>query len=297
MSRPLLEPDTRYIAALESELEISLPPRDECHPGLRSAMAHALLGGGKRLRPQLLRATMRLGDYREELALKAGAALEMLHAYSLVHDDLPSMDDDDLRHGRPSCHKVFGEAMAILAGDALQALAFETLALALAKAELGEAACMAIFADFAETAGPLKLVGGQAGDLEPPEELAAETQVKWIHARKTAALIRCSIFLGARLGKLPADECEQLSRAGHLLGLAFQGIDDVLDLESSSEELGKTAGKDRALGKRTLPSVIGVTASRKRAEAQLDEALALLPSREESAPLADLALRLVHRRF
>jgi geranylgeranyl pyrophosphate synthase len=297
MSRPELEVDSRFLAALDEQLKNSLPAAETCHKRLRDAMAHALLGGGKRLRPQLLNAAMQLGEYREELALRAGTAIEMIHAYSLVHDDLPSMDDDDLRHGRPSCHKVYGEAMAILAGDALQALAFETMTSAVADAKLSAPAALAALAEFANTAGPLELVGGQAGDLEPPLELDEESQVSWIHARKTAALIRCCLSLGARLGKLPEEECERLSRAGHLLGLAFQGIDDVLDLEASSEELGKTAGKDQALGKRTLPSVIGVEASRRRAEAQLTEALELLPSRKESGTLVALARRLVHRRY
>ncbi len=289
--------NSRFLAAIEMQLEAGLPAADKCHGGLRDAMAHALLGGGKRLRPQLLAAAMKLGDYREDLALLAGSAIEMLHAYSLVHDDLPSMDNDDMRHGRPSCHKAYGEAMAILAGDALQALAFETLAAAVVDASLSTSDSLAILSEFARTAGPLDLVGGQAGDLAPPVELDDENQVSWIHARKTAALIRCCLSLGARFGKLPDDECERLSQAGHLLGLAFQGIDDVLDLESSSEVLGKTPGKDQALGKRTLPSVIGIEASRQRAENQLNEALTLLPVREESGTLAALAQRLVHRRF
>ena len=289
--------DTAFLSAFETVLDRSLPPAGNTHPVLRAAMAHALLGGGKRLRPMLLAASMRLGEYDESIAMKAGAALEMLHSYSLVHDDLPAMDDDDFRRGRPSCHKVHGEAMAILAGDALQALAFETLADAVAQAGLDAAGSLAACREFARTAGPEELVGGQAADLQPQGELAAEEQVSWIHARKTAALIRCSIVLGARLGRLPEAEIEALAEAGRLLGHAFQAVDDLLDEDASREELGKTPGKDLALGKRTLPSAIGREATRERAEQMLERALELLPDREEAGSLREIAQRLVHRRF
>lgn len=294
---PAPDTDSAFLGRLEEVLASSLPPEQGTHPTLRAAMSHALLGGGKRLRPMLLAASMRLGDYDEASAMKAGAALEMLHGYSLVHDDLPAMDDDDFRRGRPSCHKVYGEAMAILAGDALQALAFETLIDAFSAAGIDPHRALSALREFAVTAGPAELVGGQAADLEPQVELTPEAQVSWIHARKTAALIRCSIVLGARLGKLPEEEIESLAEAGLLLGLAFQAVDDLLDEEASREELGKTPGKDRELGKRTLPSAIGREATRKRAEEMLEQALSLLPDREEAESLRELSRRLVHRRF
>ncbi|MBM4117922.1 hypothetical protein FJ251_09290 [bacterium] len=284
-----------FLAALEPALAAALPGAD-CHPRLRAAMAHGLLGGGKRLRAQLVAAGMRLGRYDETVALRAGCAVEMLHAYSLVHDDLPAMDDDDLRRGQPTCHRVHGEALAILAGDALQAEAFAQLTAAVAAAGLPRADALAAIADFAAAAGAENLVGGQAGDLEPPPELAPLAQVRWIHTRKTAALIRCSLVLGGRLGGLDAAALAPLAEAGLELGLAFQAVDDLLDEEASREELGKTPGKDRAQGKRTLTAVIGAAAARREGEARLERALALLPATEAAAPLRALARRLVERR-
>jgi geranylgeranyl pyrophosphate synthase len=285
-----------YVAALEPALAAALPPAADCHPRLRAAMAHGLLGGGKRLRAQLLAAGMLLGRYDEKAALAGGCALEMLHAYSLIHDDLPAMDDDDLRRGRPTCHKVYGEAMAILAGDALQAEAFAQLLRAIDGAGLERASALAALADFATAAGARQLVGGQAGDLEPPTGMAPLAQVHWIHARKTAALIRCSLLLGGRLGGLPAAALGPLGEAGLELGLAFQAIDDLLDEEASLEELGKTPGKDRALGKLTLTAVQGAAATRQECADRLERALALLPVSEAAAPLRALAHRLVERR-
>ncbi len=285
-----------YLEALEPALAAALPPAADCHPRLRAAMAHGLLGGGKRLRAQLLAGGMLLGRYDEGVALAGGAALEMLHAYSLIHDDLPAMDDDDLRRGRPTCHRVYGEAMAILAGDALQAAAFAQLLSAVATAKLPRASALAALAEFAAAAGPLQLVGGQAGDLEPPPGMSALDQVQWIHARKTAALIRVSLLLGGRLGRLSPAALRPLGEVGRELGLAFQAIDDLLDDEASREELGKTPGKDRAQGKLTLTAVQGAAATRQECAARLARALALLPPGEAAEPLRDLARRLVERR-
>lgn len=285
-----------FLPRLEEFLAEALSGDGHWHPALREAMVHALLGGGKRLRPQLLAAAMRLGRYDEDTAIRAGAALEMLHTYSLIHDDLPAMDDDDFRRGRPTCHRIYGEAMAILAGDALQALAIETLIRVVAAAELDKTSSLALLGEFATTAGPAGLVGGQAGDLDPLE-LEAREQVDWIHARKTAALIRCSIVTGAHLGGAPATEIEALSQAGLQLGLAFQAVDDLLDEEASRAELGKTPGKDRVLGKRTLTALLGKEETRRIAEERLAQALALIPEREEASMLRDIARRLVHRRF
>ena len=285
-----------YVAALEPALAGALPAEADCHPRLRAAMAHGLLGGGKRLRAQLLAGAMLLGRYDEAVALAGGCALEMLHAYSLIHDDLPAMDDDDLRRGRPTCHRVFGEAMAILAGDALQAEAFAQLLTAVAAAKLPRASALAALADFASAAGARQLVGGQAGDLEPPAGMDPLGQVHWIHARKTAALIRCSLLLGGRLGALPAGSLRALGEAGLELGLAFQAVDDLLDDEASPEELGKTPGKDRAQGKLTLTAVQGAAATRLDCASRLARALALLPVGERAEPLRALARRLVERR-
>jgi geranylgeranyl pyrophosphate synthase len=285
-----------YVAALEPALAAALPAAADCHPRLRAAMAHGLLGGGKRLRAQLLAGAMQLGRYDAASALAGGCALEMLHAYSLIHDDLPAMDDDDLRRGRPTCHRVYGEAMAILAGDALQAEAFTQLLTAVRAAALPRDSALAALADFAAAAGAQQLVGGQAGDLEPPASLPALAQVHWIHTRKTAALIRCSLLLGGRLGGLPATTLALLAEAGLELGLAFQAVDDLLDEEASAAELGKTPGKDRAQGKLTLTAVQGAAATRQECEDRLARALTLLPAGESAAPLRALARRLVERR-
>ena len=285
-----------FLAALEPALEAALPAKADCHPTLRAAMAHGLLGGGKRLRAQLLAAGMRLARYDQSVALLGASALEMLHAYSLIHDDLPAMDDDDLRRGRPTCHRVYGEAMAILAGDALQAQAFATLGAAIARAGLDAEQALAALDDFAHAAGPLELVGGQAGDLEPAGELAPAAQVEWIHRRKTAALIRSSLTLGARLGRAEHSLLDALAAAGLSLGLAFQAVDDLLDQEASREELGKTPGKDRALGKLTLPGVLGAAAARAAAREHLESALRQIPDVPAAEPLRGLARRLVERR-
>ena len=285
-----------WLRELEATLAARLPAEAECHPRLRAAMAHALLGGGKRLRPLLLAAASRLGEAQPEAVLLSGAAIEMLHAYSLVHDDLPAMDDDDWRRGRPTCHKVYGEAMAILAGDALQAQAFGTLAAALDVARLSREESLACLADFARAAGPLALVGGQAGDLDPPSGMEPLAGLRWIHERKTAALIRCCLGLGARLGQLSAPTRERLEEAGLLLGLAFQTVDDLLDQEASQAVLGKTPGKDRAQGKNTLPLLAGGQAARDQARRYLEDALDLLPEDPRADALRALAVRLVDRR-
>jgi len=282
--------------AFEEVLAGCLPPAVECHPDLRAAMAHALLGGGKRLRPRLLAAAAALGEAAPAPVLRAGAAMECLHAYSLVHDDLPAMDDDDWRRGRPSCHRAFGEAMAILAGDALQALAFETLLHAADAADLPPREAREVLSELARSAGALGMVGGQVGDLAPPpggEDLA---RVLWIHERKTGALLRAALVIGGRFGGLPEAEIEDLGRAGGLLGLAFQAVDDLLDAEGAREELGKTPGKDAAQGKLTLPALLGAAETRRRAEAWLAAALSALPTRRAAAPLRELAEALVHRR-
>ncbi|MBN2170735.1 MAG: polyprenyl synthetase family protein [Candidatus Krumholzibacteriota bacterium] len=292
-----LDPRSLFPDAFEEVLAGCLPEMAACHPRLHAAMAHALLGGGKRLRPRLLAAAAALGeDVAPGPVLRAGAALECLHAYSLVHDDLPAMDDDDWRRGQPACHSAFGEAMAILAGDALQALAFETLLGAAAAADLPSEATRDALADLSRAAGALGLVGGQAGDLEPPPVPADLDRVLWIHARKTGALLRAALVIGGRFGALPPGEIAGLGRAGDSLGLAFQAVDDLLDAEGERDDLGKTPGRDAALGKLTLPALLGADETRRRAEAWLAEALAALPARPAAAPLRELADALVHRR-
>ncbi len=298
MNKPQPMSDIDFKSRFETALADCLPKEGECHPRLREAMSHSLLGGGKRLRPRLVAAAAQMGNPDERAVLLAGAAIEMLHTYSLIHDDLPAMDDDDWRRGKPTCHKLFGEAMAILAGDALQANAFELLTEAVAISNLESADTCATLAEFAATAGPLALVGGQAGDLEPDAGFAeGGERVLWIHERKTAALIRCALTLGGRLGHLPVGEIAKLAAAGRLLGLAFQAVDDLLDLSSSREALGKTPGKDRELGKLTMPAAFGEEETASLATRYLDEALELIPARPEATTLREIASLLVNRQF
>jgi len=235
-------------------------------PGrLRDAMMHSLLSGGKRLRPILMLWTYdafstgrRKPVVDRKSALEAACALEMLHTYSLIHDDLPAMDDDVLRRGRPTCHVAFDEATAILAGDALQALAFTLLA----RSSGSVAGTMVQVLGAA--VGPSGMVGGQQDDLDSEGQDVDVRLIRRIHLGKTAALLAASLEAGALLAKAPSDSCAEIHKAGLNLGLAFQGADDVLDVTSTSEKLGKTVGKDQAAGKATWVRVEGLDKARKR---------------------------------
>lgn len=270
---------------------------DDCPSRLREAIEYSLLAPGKRLRPQLvLLATQACGGMVED-ALPAAAAVEMVHAYSLVHDDLPAMDDDDLRRGRPTCHKQFDEATAILVGDALQARAFEVLASDIKPAERAARCC----AELAQAAGASALVGGQADDLsseffEAANDTQAIEQLELIHRRKTGALFRVSLRLGAIVAGASDAELAKLDEYGQNLGLAFQVIDDLLDVSGNEIEVGKRLGKDHERGKTTYPAVLGIDASRARAEALIDTACRSLEDFDEAAaPLRELA-RYVNQR-
>lgn len=229
-------------------------------------MRYSLLAPGKRLRPMLALLAAESCGSALQTALPAACAVEMVHAYSLIHDDLPAMDDDDLRRGRPTCHKVFGEATAILAGDALLALSFQVLAQGIQPPDAAAECCRVL----AEAAGPCHLVGGQVDDMAPPPE--GLEALESIHARKTGALIRASLRLGALAAGADAAQLESLDRYGAALGLAFQIIDDLLDVRASTEDLGKRAGKDAGQGKLTFPVLLGVEASQRRAEQLVDKA-------------------------
>ena len=245
---------------------------------VRRAMRHAVLGGGKRLRPLLTLAVCRACGGRTEDALLPAAALELVHAYSLVHDDLPAMDDDALRRGRPTVHVVFGEAAAILAGDALLTLAFELLATHPQGATLALRRAEAVAA-VARAAGVSGMVGGQQADLDAervaPESLDPE-RLRWIHAHKTGSLLGAAAEVGALHAGWDAGRREPLGRYGRALGLAFQIADDILDATASQEALGKTPGKDARAGKATYPLLFGVAESRRMAEEQMEAALAEL---------------------
>nr|WP_225427965.1 farnesyl diphosphate synthase [Dyella tabacisoli] len=246
----------------------NLPPVD-----LHRAMRYAALGGGKRLRPLLVYAAGHaLGESGPQLDAPA-CAVELIHAYSLVHDDLPAMDDDAMRRGRPTCHIVFGEATAILAGDALQALAFELLA-----HDALAINCVEMMRVLGRACGAEGMAGGQALDLAAIGQKLSLVELERMHTYKTGALIRASVRLGALTANAGQGTLDALDRYGHAVGLAFQVRDDILDVEGESEVIGKTAGKDAAADKPTFPSIIGLDASRRRLSELTSEALDAIAS-------------------
>jgi farnesyl diphosphate synthase len=259
-------------------------------------MRYSVLGGGKRLRPILVYATGEaLGAPIEHLDV-AAAAVELVHVYSLVHDDLPAMDDDDLRRGRPTCHRAFDEATAILVGDALQALAFDVLAHD-TSGPVSAAARLEMIRILAHASGTSGMAGGQAIDLASVGRNLTAEDVENMHRRKTGALIQCSVLLGAKAAGLEAGpKLDALERFGADVGLAFQIQDDILDIEGETTVIGKSAGADIARNKPTYPSTIGLPAARARAQELCDEAIgALAPLGPAAASLAELARFVVNR--
>jgi farnesyl diphosphate synthase len=277
------------ILRAEQALDHRLPPADQSPADLHRAMRYAVLGGGKRLRPLLVYAAAQaLGEDGPQLDA-AACAVELIHAYSLVHDDLPAMDDDALRRGRPTCHIVFGEAMAILAGDALQALAFEILAEDTTRQTSPETG-MAMLRTLGRACGAEGMAGGQALDLAAVGQPLTLAQLEHMHACKTGALIRASVQLGALAAGGDADVLPALDEYASAVGLAFQVRDDILDVEGESTVIGKTAGKDAAAGKPTFPSIIGLDASRARLAGLSDMArAAIAPLGARGALLEELA--------
>ncbi len=261
---------------------------------LIEAMRYATLSGGKRLRPVLVYAAGRTTGAPEPALDAMAAAVEMIHVYSLIHDDLPAMDDDDLRRGRPTCHKAFDEATAILAGDALQALAFDILTDGVA--ELPAPTGLNAVRELARAAGLHGMAGGQAIDLGACGQPIDLPELERMHRLKTGALIRASVRLGALAGTPDPDALERLTRYAECIGLAFQIRDDVLDVEGDPEILGKACGADARLHKPTFPSLQGLEASRERAVALIDEALTeLQPFGQEADLLRFLARYIVDR--
>ncbi|MBW8312993.1 MAG: polyprenyl synthetase family protein [Rhizobium sp.] len=283
----------RWLQRVEARLESELPRGDTSPGRLHQAMRHAVLGGGKRLRPMLVYAAGCATGADEMLLDAPAAAVELVHAYSLVHDDLPAMDDDDLRRGRPTVHVAFDEATAILAGDALQALAFAVLAKEIrADAELR----VAWLAALTDAAGARGMCGGQALDMDGTGASLSLPELERLHALKTGALIRAAVNLGALAGDADAGTLARLDEFASALGLAFQIRDDILDIEASSEQLGKTAGKDQAQAKSTYPALLGRDGAADALAAQvrrMDAALAGLPG--DLAPLRALATMAVER--
>ncbi len=285
-----------YRARIEQVLERCLELPDAGTARLREAMRYSTLGGGKRLRPALVYLTGEsLGASLDALDAPA-AAVELIHVYSLVHDDLPAMDDDDLRRGRPTCHRAFDEATAILVGDALQALAFSVLADETV-GEVAPAMRLSMIRSLAHAAGTAGMAGGQAVDLAAVGQVLSVDAVENMHRRKTGALIQGSVLLGALgAGIAAGPQFHGLERFGAEIGLAFQIQDDILDVEWDTAVLGKTTGADAALSKPTYPSTVGLAAARDRARDLRDRAIAALePLGSRGAPLIELAQFVVSR--
>jgi len=268
-----------YVKLSRVQIEVRLNamvPRGNARPAtLHKAMRHSLFAGGKRLRPILCLAAAEACGGDIESAMAPAVALECLHTYTLIHDDLPCMDDDDFRRGHPTCHKVYGEGIAVLAGDALQSLAFE---LAASTTPTKRYPAAAFVSELAVTAGSLKLVGGQVLDLEGEGRGEALTlrELRRIHEGKTAALLSTSVRFGGMSANATPKQLTALTEFGFSLGLAFQVIDDILDVTQTSEKLGKSAGKDEAVGKSTYPALMGLDKSRKEAAKLTAKALGAL---------------------
>ena len=250
----------RWLARIEAALAHTLPASEQSPSRLHAAMRYAALGDGKRLRPQLVYATGFLRDADEMGLDSAAVAVELIHAFSLVHDDLPAMDDDDLRRGRATVHVAFDEATAILAGDALQTLAFETLARAPVSAEKG----IALIRCLGDATGSLGMCGGQQLDMDASGKTLSLPDLEILHRMKTGALIRASVRMGALIGNADTELLALLDGFADDLGLAFQIRDDVLDVEADSTALGKTAGKDAAQNKSTYPALLGMAGAKTR---------------------------------
>jgi geranylgeranyl diphosphate synthase, type II len=281
-------------AAVDAALDRLLPGENTQPPSIHRAMRYSVQAGGKRVRPILCLESARIFSADVTPILSVACALEFIHTYSLIHDDLPALDNDDLRRGKPTCHKKFNEATAILAGDALLTLAFETLA----NAPIEPARRVAILSHVAASAGTVNgMVGGQVADIEAEGRSIAPAELEYIHRSKTAALIRASVVAGAIGGGAGDNDVDHLKRFGETIGWAFQVVDDILDVEESSAALGKTAGKDAAQKKATYPSIYGLEKSRLFAKELEDRAMAeIKPYGEKASRLRELADMIVHRR-
>jgi geranylgeranyl diphosphate synthase type II len=273
-----------------------LPKQDGCPDILSRAMHYAVFPGGKRLRPMLTLLASHVCGGTTEAALPAACAVELVHCYSLIHDDLPAMDDDDLRRGRPTCHKVFGEAMAILAGDALLTLAFEVLARYSQSPILAATCCQ----ELAMASGASGMVGGQVDDIVAsggnPSTYSSANMLESIHARKTGALLRACLRLGALTASADSDAIQSLDTYGQRVGLAFQITDDLLDVQGEESVAGKRLGKDNSRGKLTFPRLLGTEQSRQKARTMCSEACAALtPFGRRAELLNELACFILER--
>lgn len=292
---PRLQAALKEVAAeMDRRFDALLPIPDDPRADLYRAMRHATIGGGKRLRPLLVFATARLFDVARDGAARAAVALEAIHAYSLIHDDLPAMDNDDMRHGKATVHKAFDEATAILAGDCLHALAFEVLADPATHADPFVRA--ELVADLARASGPSGMAGGQAMDLKADGAAFDLGTVTRLQQMKTGALIGAAVEAGAILGRVPPEGRRHLRGYAHDLGLAFQIVDDLLDVEGDEQLAGKKLRKDGEAGKETFVSLLGVERAKQQSQMLVEQAIDHLRSYGDEAELLRAIARFVTER-
>ncbi len=283
---------------VDKALDGYLPKEDDLPFSLHKAMRYSVFAGGKRVRPILMLAACEAVGGEIGQAMPAACAMEMIHTYSLIHDDLPAMDDDDFRRGNPTNHKVFGEAIAILAGDALLTQAFILLSAPELLGSVSPERLLAATREIATCAGSFGMVGGQVVDMESEGKTDIDLPtVQYIHTHKTGALIKASVKAGATLGGADTSQLAAITRYGEAAGLAFQIADDILDIEGTTEEIGKDAGSDQARGKATYPAVVGLADAKRRAVELMEIALAALdPLGAKAEPLREIARYIVSRK-
>jgi len=286
------------IALVDAALDHYLPNEKERPQSIHGAMRYSVFAGGKRVRPVLVLAACEAVGGSIDKAMPVACAMEMIHTYSLIHDDLPAMDNDDFRRGRPTSHKVYGEAIAILAGDGLLTQSFKLISDPHFALDLDTAVRLAVIHEIATCAGTYGMVGGQVVDMESEgkQDMDLPT-VQYIHTHKTGALIKASAVVGALLGGAADVQLASIRRYGEAAGLAFQIADDILDIVGTTDEIGKDAGSDQARGKATYPAVMGLVAARQEAQAIMAEAmLALEPLGAAAEPLREIARYIVERK-
>lgn len=286
-----------YLAKCTAEVNDAMDqflPKAKTKPAvLHESMRYSIYAGGKRIRPAICLAAAEACGGKIEPALPLACAVECIHTYSLIHDDLPAMDNDDFRRGKPTNHKVYGEGMAILAGDALLTQAFEIAALSKGWPRYSH---KDLVLEIAKASGSLQLIAGQAADLQGEGKKLSVPELRYIHERKTSALLCCSVRLGGMSANCTPKQLQALTDFGYNVGLAFQVIDDILDVTQTSEKLGKTAGKDTAAQKATYPSIVGLEKSKKIAKQLTDKAFAALkPFKGKAVALENIASYLLKR--
>lgn len=281
---------------IDRALERIVPPAKTFPPQVHEAMRYSLFAGGKRVRPILAIAAAEAFGVKTTDLLPVAGSLELIHTYSLIHDDLPAMDDDEFRRGKPTCHKAYGEAIAILAGDGLLTMAFEILSDPRRLKSIPSNRMLAIIREISTASGVFGMVGGQVVDIESEGKEIDFPTLEYIHTHKTGALIRASVRVGAIYAKAGNRQLAALTRYGEMVGLAFQIADDILDITGKQEELGKDIGSDIEKGKKTFPSFIGLEESRRRAREVVDKAITALKDFDRKAdPLRELAKYMITR--